>query len=423
MLVAVLATLIGVLLSFWVAGSSRLWVLVIHLLVFYSLFVAARALARLTIDLALAVRSTERADRWRAAVQGQAVERPTLDQLESELLPVNDSEDLGVLRLLRHVLTEARERRVSPAFILMQPFREEAWGPFLKLQWIQRSALHLGILGTFIGLFAALAALDLSSGSLSSGAVASIVESLQVAFGTSVAGIEVSLMIGLLLDGLTRRRERYFRAMEEAVLSVRSLARQAIQQDEVLSELSEVGTAVRQLSDRILAQASQTEHQTRAIESGMKHLGAAKSDLDRFVETLGAEHRAFLTDVREIYDRLSPSRIGEELHDRLQEAALRISGPLEKGVGGLASGLASASAPLTRVGDTLTRIESLLSIQAGLLTQSTDLLAKYQAGPSPNLSAGFAPLLAEIRALRMESAAPPWRRWFTWLWPNASRTT
>lgn len=313
--------------------GSAVPALAIYSLVFWGLWVGTRAFARMEIEHGIAMTVNARAADWLRKVLSGESPRPDLERVEPELLPNNPSSDVAIVRLFQHIVKEARDRRSSPGVLIMQPYREESYSDLFQLQAVQRTALQLGILGTFIGLVLALVRLRPGTeGGFEIGEVGSLIASLDVAFTTSIAGIAVAVLLGLMLMGLRGKQESYFRAMEEATLSVTSLARNAINKDEYLAQLGEVQVAINQLGDRILAQSNQTGAQTEVLQRGVRRLVETKSQLDGFLNRLGEEQSAFVAEMKEVYDRLSPERLAERLDQHVERSMARMLDGWDRGI-------------------------------------------------------------------------------------------
>lgn len=296
------------------AANPALW---IHLLVFWGIAIAVHGTARIQVEKAVAEFVFGKAsDKLRGIESHQAV-RPDLNHVERQVLPDNPHRSVSMLRLFQQVIKEAKDRKFNTAAVLMQPYREESYSQLFRLQTIQKIALQLGILGTFVGLILALYELRIQGGSMQD--FGSLLDSLTFSFGTSIAGIEVSIILGFLTMGLRRRQESYFGAMEEATIAMCSLTRKAINKDEYLLQLDQVQSAVRELSDRVLHQATEIEVQTKTIGKGLQALSQSKDELDRFLERLSDKQEAFVEETGKLYAALSPSRFVQELSRGIEE--------------------------------------------------------------------------------------------------------
>src|SRR5207247_2069293 len=125
-----------------------------------------------------------------------------LDRLEEALLPLNKSNPPpAALRLFQHIFKEAKDRKFESSVNVMQPYREESLGDIFKLQNLQKIALWLGILGTFVGLLLAIQESGLSNLQAKSGddfvnVINKMFDGLLVAFSASLAGLEAAVIIG-----------------------------------------------------------------------------------------------------------------------------------------------------------------------------------------------------------------------------------
>ncbi len=347
--------------------------LTIYVLVFWGLAVAARGLARLEIEHGIADTVNYRATGWLRKLVSGEVPRPSLSELEPQLLPTNPTPDIGILRLFQHILQEARDRRSSPGFLLMEPYREEAYGSLFRLQGIQRAALQLGILGTFVGLVLALTRLRPGGGAGPAvEGIGPLIGSLDVAFTTSIAGIAVSVILGFAMMALRGKQEAYFRSMEEGTVSVASLARNAINKDEYLAELSQVQVAIHQLGDRILEQSQQTEAQTGVLHSGVRRLVETKGELDGFLDHLSEEQNTFLGEMREVYELLSPERLARRLDERIEESLDQMLARWQRGIDESVGGLSEVGGTLKALVRGLEASQETLREERGFSQETAD---------------------------------------------------
>ncbi|HBL31914.1 MAG TPA: hypothetical protein DD490_34260 [Acidobacteria bacterium] len=303
-------------------SDSWMWLtLLIQLLVFWGAAVGARALAGIEVDDAIARLVELRASTELGQIKGGLKDRVLLDRIGTDFLPHNPSHDKGVLRLFQHILCEARDRKFHATEVVMQPYREGALGDLLRIQTVQKIALQLGILGTFAGLILAMQELSGAGQNLMEASSLNLLfGALHVSFATSVAGLEVAIVLAVALLVVRRRQERYFHNMESACATLTSLARSSIIQDEFLVELEQTRSTLAQVGDRIREQTREVEVQTGAIRSGLNDLAGLRTDFDSFLEKIRQEQGVVVAEMKSVYELISPRRVADELRQSLEAA-------------------------------------------------------------------------------------------------------
>lgn len=295
--------------------------LLIQLLVIWGIAIGARALAHLHVDDAITRLVGERASTELGRLKGGLRDRILLDRVETDFLPHNPSHDKGVLRLFQHILEEARDRKFHDASTLVQPFRDDCLGDLLRIQTVQRIAMQFGILGTFAGLIRAMSKLTESGKNLlEPEALKALFQALHLSFSTSIAGLEVAIILAVILLVLRRRHEELFREVEGASAALIALARNSIIQDEFLAELGQTRAALTQVGDRVREQTREVEVQTEQIRLGLGHLLELRHDFDTFLERIREEQGVVLGEMKSVYQVISPRQTAEELRQSLGEA-------------------------------------------------------------------------------------------------------
>ncbi len=363
----------------------------IHSLAIWGVILASKILAMLIVSIEIADRVDEHAASDLRRIEGGALSRPSLDALGARYLPQNPEREIDILRLFEHILREAKDRRFSPPFSLMQPFREGAFAGLSRLQSLQRIALQVGILGTFVGLLFALSHLTPTAGrQLNPEDLQGLLNNLGVAFSTSIAGIEVAILLKLLALIVQQRQQEYFRSMEEATVGLTSMARNSINNDAYLAELNEVQTAVRQVSDRILHQSDRIAAQTNALQQGMGDLAEAREHLDSFLGQVQDDQKLLLTELRDIYQTLSPERLTQRLETALENSNRNLVGNLQRNLQALLQQFNELLTPLshmegmvstvTRIGsDSLAQTQILQTSLAGSYEQLAEIVSRLES--------------------------------------------
>lgn len=340
------------------ADSSADWlgatfVIFIGGLSLWAIAATTRALAETMVDRNIAIVIEARADRkLKELGPGALVDLGALNQV----LPANKSKpEPAMIRLAQELLKEARNLRFDARPHLIRRYRSDITVNVFRLERLQKYSLRLGILGTFVGLILALSSLSElfdappvsspeSPSSLQSRGSAAreshfrdgsrvLLGSLRLAFGTSIAGLAASLFIGAQAEIVRRRHRGCFRHMDDAALSLTTLASHTLSREDLLASLEDNTGAMKTLQDQIYDQSRKIEvslagldrrieAQTTQIEAGLARLTEHRDRLDSFLGQIEASHRRFLTDLAAVYDRAALERmIGriEESVDTLGE--------------------------------------------------------------------------------------------------------
>jgi biopolymer transport protein ExbB/TolQ len=311
--------------SSYLSSLSNVFNLCIHLIGVWGVIVAAKAIATVEVERAIANEIRENGEK------GIREKRNiSLSKLEENYLPVNKTEPaLAMPRLFRHISKEAVNLKFESSIDVVEPYRDEALESLFTLTNIQKIALRAGILGTFIGLLEAitqLAKLDSSQNPID--AIITLSNALFISFSTSVAGLEVAILLGFLLMILRKRQNDYFRDMESSVEIIL-----------ILGELAKVESVVEKLGQRfyentqeiqrsIAAVLDRIKEQTTEIQSGVQQLKQTKSDFDQFIDEVGETQNRFIGEVKGIYSELSLKSFRDDIKDGIVFAGQTVSSRL-----------------------------------------------------------------------------------------------
>ena len=315
-------------------GKFFFLTLMIHTLAAWGGYLTIRSIAVLHVEMAiLNVIDTRALDLLRK-IKAKQITPIQLDSLEVRILPDNSTKPVpAMIRLFQHICKEARDRKFESSVNVLDPYREEPLEDLFKLQNLQKIALWLGILGTFIGLMLAIQAGkvgDQSTMADFANVVQLMFADLSISFSASLAGLEVAVILGFFLLLLRKKQKLYFERMESAVITMLSLARNSLNPDDFLAEFSQVSTAMSQLTDSVSAQTTvlnnrldalqkQIIAQNEQITKGLHSLINTGKEFDRFLTSMTDSQRQFIEDVRSVYDIVSLKQMGATL----QEAIVR----------------------------------------------------------------------------------------------------
>jgi MotA/TolQ/ExbB proton channel family len=381
---------------FWAAQGRLLFILLIGGLIFYLLapytyayqqgfilltifiqcmaawgaVVTLRAIARVEVETAILAVIEKRAAGLLRAFKDRQIPAIELDKLEAEILPDNNSTPApAMIRLFQHICKEARDRKFESSVSLIQPYSEEPLEDVFKLQNLQKIALWLGILGTFIGLMLAIREGNLSNLKTMDNfadIVSKMFNDLFIAFSASLAGLEVAVLLSFFLLLLRKKQTAYQKLMESSVVTMLSLARNALNRDSFLAEFSQASTAMSQLSESVSVQTTvlsnrlndlqqQIIHQNKQIRVGLEQVMKTGQQFDGFLARLTDTQKQFLADLQGVYDVLALRNLGTTLQATIHEAGQHIAATIKPNVALVSTQLAEFNKAMGALSTTLQR--------------------------------------------------------------------
>ncbi len=373
MAIATVSVLVLILLAPYTYDYAEGWVFLtifVQALAVWGCIIAAKAVARIEIETAIVIEIEARGGNYLRAIQTNQIKRVDLDRLQQEMVPNNTSVPTpAMIRLFQHICKEAKDRRFESSVNVIQPYREEALEDIFKLQNLQKIALWLGILGTFIGLLLAIQVQSLGASQKGDDFLQLInrmFEKLFISFSASLAGLETAVILGFLLLLLRKRQEVYFKSMESAVVGMLSLARNAINRDDFIAEFNQISTSVSQLRDSVYDQTKEyserlrevqkgIKDQTEHIQSGISKLSNASLEFDGFLNSITNTQKEFIDDVKSVYDVISLKNMSAALHESVIQAGSHISQALNGNVKEISTQLASFNNSITGLSRILER--------------------------------------------------------------------
>ncbi len=230
----------------------------------------------------------------------------------------------------------------------------------------------LGMLGTFLGMVVTLKGTGLALENAADveairASLAAPIKGLGLAFGTSVAGVAASAMLGLMSALARRERQRTAQRLDAAIATTLRVHSRAHQREESLRLMGLQAQALPALVAQVQALVAQMELQGPALAQQIDRQGQALQD------SLLAGQARFQTDAQKAYGSLADS-VGESLKASLAESARLAGEAIEPAVQATLAGLArQASALHERLNATVQRqLEGVLS---HLQATTTALLA------------------------------------------------
>lgn len=201
----------------------------------------------------------------------------------------------------------------------------------------------LGMLGTLLGMMATLRGTGTALGSASDlqairGSLAAPVNGLAFAFGTSIAGVASSAMLGLLSALVRRERLETVHALDASIATTLRIHSQAHQREESFRLLQQQAAAMPALVERLQAMAATLEQQGSAAH-----------------ERQHADREAFHRHTEETYTQLARS-VEQSLQASVTDSARTAAGVLQPVVESTLASLARESTAIqASVGEAVQR--------------------------------------------------------------------
>lgn len=318
------------------------WVILtwsVHFLALWGFVRTAFALSKTQIDTAIVYYVERRGEGYLERIHANESAVQQLDRVKVEVLPHNRSVPLPPsLRLFQNVFAEAKDRRFESSVTLAEPCREEALEDVFRLHTLQKIALWLGILGTFVGLLIAIQGSELRSFQPKSGedfihVIGKMFDGLLVSFSASVAGLEAAVILGFCLLLLRKKHEQYFQGLEQAVVTALSAARNAINKDAFLSDLRDATDELRRVRQQFSSELKsvrvglsdlqeQLLTQTQLIDSGLKELIKTGVSFEAFQRDVGQKQERVIDEIAKSVD---PVSLRNTLQESVSKAGLSLS--------------------------------------------------------------------------------------------------
>lgn len=357
--------------------------LLVLLLALWGFITTSFALAKTDIGMATAMYVESKGDKYLGRIKGNENERVDLDRLEESILPHNTNELVSTaLRSFRNIIKEAKNRNFDSSGNAIEPCREETLGDIFKLQSLQKIALWLGILGTFIGLLLAIKEGNIDNvQSASEDAFLKVVnkmfDGLAISFHASLAGLEVAIILGFCILLLRKRHEMYFQKMEDAIGTVLSTARNSINKDEFLSDLKQVTYELEKVrssfSDKLTRTSqdlnnlqSQISAQNKYIENGLTRLSEINAEFERFRLTVNERQKEILEEIKSTINAVS---LRTAIQESVKQAGQHITENMTPGV-------AQISNQLQRFNELVISLKLLLNGQREFISQNLGTFEK-----------------------------------------------
>lgn len=214
--------------------------------------------------------------------------RVELDDLKNEISPPDTTYPTpAMIRLIDHIVDEAKIGKYDSSVSIMQPYKDEAFDIIFKLQNYQKIVLWIGIAGTFVGILEAIKA-DSLAGFMDKSAkdfgdtLTTIFGSLSISFSASLAGLISATILGCFILLVKKKQETYFKTMESVVTMIVTSARKSKNKDKYRNEIEEI-------KDEVLKNQNITAELQKTIYEMQKQIiiqnGQIQESINRFLES------------------------------------------------------------------------------------------------------------------------------------------
>src|SRR5215213_5004688 len=271
---------------YMLGGGQGYWVILSFLTILICFYGIARALyeiSKIEIENSLIKSIDEKASAYNN--QSKQVE---LDELRNEISPPNDTKPTpAMIRLIEHVVNEAKISRFDSSISLQQPYREEAVDIIFKLQHYQKLVLWIGIGGTFVGILEAIRSENLAglmgkSAEEFGNILTTMFNNLSISFRASLAGLVAAVVLSWFILLVKKKQEIYFKNMESVVTLILTSARKSKNKDKYIHEIEG-------LKDDINSSQTLTKNLQRSIYEMQRQIilqnGHLQESVNKFFET------------------------------------------------------------------------------------------------------------------------------------------
>lgn len=242
-----------------------------------------------------------------------------LEQIRT-ITQYEDHPNLRTVNLYTTIIEAAENRRFDSPLFAVQRFTEEFVDETAQLSSIQRLALQLGILGTFLGLIKAFSELyGKETRELSTNV---IIEALSFSFGSSVAGLECAIFLGIFSTVILKKKhKKLFENLNTSAGYLVYLCHKAQKRAGKAYDENQLAKAVsdqtRDITSQISSQNNLISQQNSAVNEGLTKLIESKNEFDLFLKDIS-------NDLLNIYQSISPESFSKEVSKNLGIATTHI---------------------------------------------------------------------------------------------------
>jgi methyl-accepting chemotaxis protein len=251
-----------------------------------------------------------------------------LDELRNEISPPNNTRPTpAMIRLIEHVVNEAKISRFDSSISLLQPYRDESTDILFKLQHYQKLVLWIGIGGTFVGILEAISSEKLTglldkSPKEFGGILTIMFDNLSISFRASLAGLVAAIILSWFILLVKKKQENYFKNMESVVTLILTAARKSKNKDKYVHEIEA-------LKDDINNSQILTKNLQRAIYEMQQQIilqnGHLQESVNKFFDTNERLIQMIAKTEREVASTYNAIALKTTLQEGMREASKQLS--------------------------------------------------------------------------------------------------
>ena len=363
-----------------------------------------------------------------------SIASPSFKQI-IDLLPIDSYKKTEIGLLIKRILEDAKDYIYDPRESILRPYSTELYKKLNVFDSVQSNALRLGILGTFIGLILAISELAGMVGSNGSNSSTSAIDGLvnrrdlfvnlseqlfsamRYSFGTSIAGLVVSIYSAILAAYSKYKVNQAIRNTESAAIAIISLARRATYKDDgILSSFAQIKNSInilkesvqqqmvtasesmQQVSSNVLDQTQQMKHsidvlgdykdtwhshvefikdlQEKTLEISQQQNKVAHEGIALFKQEIITHQSGLLEEVTKCMNLLSAEKLGEDINQHFSTMNKTLNTQMYNAFDSLTHISDNVSGRINELGQQLstTLVGSMQKIENGLSNTSNLLL-------------------------------------------------
>lgn len=324
------------------------------------------------------------------------------------------------VRMVQSLCHEAVSGRFPPIATLTQIYALEMREGVRRLRVPQTLALRLGILGTFIGLLLALSRLgDLlqlaSQHPPDAGELSPLVQSMMIAFGTSVAGLLSAILIQILGEVLLLRQQGLTRQIEDTVGRVATVLAMTFTGSTFMRDLDAFGDQLTRHRSGLSDHAHQVRVSSRdAVDAVERHagiLGESATSLVRAQEHFTSSLHGLQATLGKLHGSLDAlggldGRLSQLLQTTASDREQAFQRASQAGLSAVASALLPMQESLTTHVDQAKVTSEKLASSVGGLEAAMSTFAKAQVHWE-TYDASILNLTSAVHALMQQQAQAP----------------
>lgn len=228
--------------------------------------------------------------------------------------------------LFKNLINKTDQMRLEAASQVVQPLKDRLLVGYSNVSDLQRVSLHLGILGTFIGLVLAFKNSGLgSAGQLGRFDIGPLVDALQLAFATSIAGLFAALFFLLFNWTMRDLSKNLLSSFEEMAENLIFLSLRLPLSPDVLNQIGILTRHVENVDESIAINSQRSERLTNIIEEGVDKLAGTRKGFDDLIKDVADGQSDLIREIQDFYKTISPEILGKDVKESFEKALIPLS--------------------------------------------------------------------------------------------------